>query len=269
MVTERLSQHPDVECYSAVFSEKGYLTDRIRDAERLDRFTRINDRWRDLKARLRRPGEFLAALDGVSPESTVGVKHHLNGVVRATKFLLSEPCPKIVLTRRNLLACYSSQKLVEITGMGFAQVGEVVPRARCRFVPREFAEYRRVRKRIYVNGIRKITETGAPLFVIDYTAARTEAGIAAMLAFLGKPPAPGEWPTLKRHGDDILARFENPDEVMAHLKAIRQEDWAEEADEQPPPVDPAPRLSPAPPPHRAPPRPASVAPRPTTVFLTR
>ena len=245
MVSARLSQHPEIVCYPAVFSPKGFPTLGGESAEVADanghaaRLSRMDPVWGDAEARAERYQDFLDDLELVSPEPVMGIKHHLG--MDLTEQLIAQPGPKIVLTRKNLLAAFSSGRLAKALGIGAARPGDTIPDAKVRFDPEAFDTWSRRRSRRFGRWREQIEATGDPVLELDYTAARTEAGVAAMCQFLGKEPAAGEWPTLKRHGSRTVDRFENPDDVLAHLKAIGQEDWAEEADTAPPalPLTPA------------------------------
>ena len=238
MVSARLSQHPDLVCYPAVFSPKGFPTLGVAPAEIPDEATglaarlgRMDPIWRDAESRAERYQNFLDELELVSPESVMGIKHHLG--MPLTERLIAERCPKIVLTRKNLLAAFSSGRLAKALGIGAAKQGDTIPNAKVPFDPEAFDTWRRRRGNRFARWREQIAATGDPVLELDYTAARTEEGVAAMCRFLGMEPAPGEWPTLKRHGSRTVDRFENPDVALAHLKAIGHEEWAEEPDSAP------------------------------------
>jgi hypothetical protein len=235
MLALRLSEHPNVYCHRAVFSRRGWPSP-LQDGLEAVLFGRVDQSWRDLDRRLAAPEEFISALERATDADVVGVKHHFSGPNEVTLKLLADRGRKIVLTRSNFLASYSSQKLVVVTGQGIAQQGDSLRAGVCFFDAAEFEIYRRRRERVYQRWLTEIDESQAPSLVIDYGAARTEAGVAAVLDFLGVAAAHGSWPTLKRHGDQILDRFENPDQVFAHLESIGRAEWAYEGDLPPPAV---------------------------------
>lgn len=235
MVSARLSQHPDMVCYPAVFSPKGFPVLGVEPPQIADdatglaaRLSRMDPVWGEVETRAGRYEDFLDALELVSPEPVMGIKHHLG--MDLTEQLIAEPGPKIVLTRKNLLAAFSSGRLAKALGIGAAKPGDVIPDAKVPFDPEAFDLWSRRRSNRFARWRAQIEATGDPVLELDYTAARTEEGVAAMCRFLGMEPAPGEWPTLKRHGSRTVDRFDNPDVALAHLKAIGHEEWAEEPD---------------------------------------
>jgi hypothetical protein len=235
MVALRLCEHPEVYCHRAVFSRQGWPSSK--DIFEADLFGRLDQRWRDLARRIASPVAFVSALEGATDERIVGLKHHFSGPVEVTRKLVADRGRKVVLTRSNLLASYSSQKLVEVTGQGLARRGDDLRAGVCRFDVVEFEAYRARREQVYQQWLPEIAKAEAPSMVIDYRAARTEAGIVAILDFLGVAAIPGSWPTLKRHGVQILDRFENPTDARAHLQLIGREDWIIEDDLPPPGAD--------------------------------
>jgi hypothetical protein len=132
------------------------------------------------------------------------------------------------LTRNNLLAAYSSQKVVELTGQGSIRVrrsAELVT-ARVNFDEREFSIFCANRKALYAGARAQIK--GRKL-EIDYVEARTDAGMARIADFLEIDPKDFRAAkTVKRNSDDILSRFENAAEVSTYLHENALQDWATE-----------------------------------------
>jgi hypothetical protein len=143
-----------------------------------------------------------------------------------TDFVLGLPRRKILLTRNNLLAAYSSQKITELTRKNGTAGARAEVRPRVPFNPKEFAKFRATRKRTYADARGRINGTKLE---IDYIAARTDEGTARVARFLGVDPQGFGTPrTIKRNTDEIVSRFENPDAVWSFLRRNALEHWAVE-----------------------------------------
>ena len=155
-----------------------------------------------------------------------GFKHHLEEWPEATQAIVADAAlPKIVLTRANMLACYSSEKIAEITRRSQAPPGGKVA-----FVTAEFDRFVGERERWYRHWMPAIAASGAPLVEIDYAEARTAAGITRLLSFLGivagaDLAAPT---TVKRNPDIVVERFSDPRAVERFLAARGLTHWAVE-----------------------------------------
>lgn len=229
MLTERLSTHQSVLCLPAIFSATGWY-DGTRRAGGLMRWMmdRMDPDWEDHKLRLAQPRRLLAEIVKASPDkSAIGFKHHLSAEKEITGFVFGSEIRKIILTRNNFLASYSSHKIVQITGQGAARARAKVERQQARFDANEFARFCTKRENLYTrarNGAK-----GRKL-VIDYVEARTEEGMASVARFISIDPAGfGPARTAKRNPDDIISRFENPDDVRDYLSKHSLEHWSTES----------------------------------------
>jgi hypothetical protein len=185
--------------------------------------------WEDHARRLAMPRKLLLEILAKNPEkSAIGFKHHLSGPREITDFILGLERRKIILTRNNYLAAYSSQKITELTGQGAARARSAAPAlsARARFEASEFEAYCASRTQHYSEARSRVV--GLTL-EIDYVEARTDEGMAKIARFLKIDPSGfGRHKTAKRNSDDILSRFLNEDEVVGFLREHNLEHWEKE-----------------------------------------
>src|ERR1700683_4679076 len=146
MLTERLSTHRAIRCFPAIFSATGWYDGRPTGNGGLLSWIRDNmdPEWEDQARRLALPGKLLQEIAQKNADkSAVGFKHHLSAPREITDFVLGLQRRKILLTRNNYLAAYSSQKITELTGQGAvrAQPDATVIKARAQFEPDEFQAF--------------------------------------------------------------------------------------------------------------------------------
>jgi hypothetical protein len=230
MLTQWLSTHKDVRCLTAIFSEAGWPPKRVSGMGAFGWIRgNISSEWDELSLRLAKPAKLLREIVAKSSDkAAVGFKHHI-GSDSITEPLLGRGAGtrKIILTRNNLLAAYSSHKVVEATGQGAARAGQSIVRAEVIFDPEEFSKFAAKRQRLYEHAREQVRR---PAMEIDYTAVRAEGGLAIIAEFLGVDPEGfGPQKTAKRNSDEIVSRFANPDVVRAYLREHDLERWAAEA----------------------------------------
>jgi len=231
MLTERLSTHRAVRCFPAIFSATGWYDGRPTGRTGLMSWIRDNmdPEWEDQTRRITLPGKILQEILVKNTDKTaVGFKHHLSAPREITNFVLGLQRRKILLTRNNYLAAYSSQKITELTGQGAvrAQPDATVIKARAHFDPDEFRAFCTNRETHYAEA--RARAVGLTL-EIDYVDARTEAGMARIAKFLKIDPRGfGPPKTAKRNSDNIASRFQNRDDALAYLREHDLEDWAKE-----------------------------------------
>jgi hypothetical protein len=230
MLTQWLSTHKDVRCLPAIFSDAGWPSKNARGEGALGWIRgNIAPEWDNLALRLAKPTKLLREIVAKSADkAAVGFKHHI-GADEITEPILGRGAGtrKIILTRNNLLAAYSSHKVAAATGQGAARVGQSIARATVAFRPEEFSRFVAKRRTLYGH-VRE--QARKPMMEIDYTMVRTEAGIAEIGRFLGVDPTGfGPQQTAKRNSDNIVSRFSNPDQVMSYLRDHRLEAWATES----------------------------------------
>ncbi len=231
MLTERLSTHKAVRCFPAIFSATGWYDGRPTGSGGLMSWIRDNmdPAWEEHARRLALPGKLLQEILTKSAEkSAIGFKHHLSAPREITDFVLGLQRRKILLTRNNYLAAYSSQKIAELTGRGAARANEdaAAITARIPFDAGEFRAFCAARNAHYAQAR---THAAGLTLEIDYVEARKDGGMAKIARFLKIDPRGFGAPrTAKRNPDNILSRFLNKDEATAYLREHELEEWAKE-----------------------------------------
>lgn len=216
MLTQRLSTHRDVRCLPAIFSTAGWPRE-VAHGEGVFAWIRnhVDPEWDELSRRLGQPKKLIRHITGLSADKkAIGFKHHLDESP-VNDVLLESGLRKVILTRNNLLAAYSSHKVAASTGQGSARPGQTIVRTTVAFDAVEFTRFVARRNRLYEYAREKSSNR---CMEIDYTVVRTDAGISETARFLGVDPAGfGPAQTAKRNSDDIVSRFENPQAVHSYL----------------------------------------------------
>lgn len=216
MLTQRLSTHRDVRCLPAIFSTAGWPREVARgDGVFAWIRNHVDAEWDELSRRLAQPKRLIRhVVERSADKAAIGFKHHLDESP-VNDLLLESGLRKVILTRNNLLAAYSSHKVAASTGQGSARPGQTIVRTTVVFDPAEFTRFVTRRNRLYEYARQKSRNR---CMEIDYTVVRTDAGISATARFLGVDPAGfGPAQTAKRNSDDIVSRFENPQAVRSYL----------------------------------------------------
>jgi hypothetical protein len=231
MLTRWLSTHKAVRCLPAIFSASGWPRTTKAYGKSAWGWIRgnISPDWDDLSLRLAKHTKLLNEIGAKSSDkAAVGYKHHIAiGDITETILARGPGTRKIILTRNNFLAAYSSHKVADTTGQGFVKAGRAIARATVDFDPEEFSRFAAKRLKLGEFAREMARE---PLMEIDYTMARIEAGMAQIGRFLGVDPTGfGPQQTAKRNSDDIVSRFSNPDLVVTYLREQGLEDWATES----------------------------------------
>jgi hypothetical protein len=133
------------------------------------------------------------------------------------------------LYRANYLASFSSELLVRVTGQAHLRAGEKAKRGTVEFDAAHFNHYWRERDRLLQHWREEFARTKAELLVVEYNEMRATGGAEPFVRFLGEEPVAKATQTLaKRNSDDILSRFDNPDDVRRYLDEIGRPEWANE-----------------------------------------
>ncbi|HEY3638719.1 MAG TPA: hypothetical protein VGK90_11260, partial [Rhizomicrobium sp.] len=220
-----------VRCFPAIFSATGWYDGRPTGKGGLLSWIRDNmdPAWEDYDRRLALPGKLLnEILKKNAEKSSIGFKHHLSAPREITDFVMGLQRRKIILTRNNFLAAYSSQKIAELTGQGAAraQSDRPVIKARVEFNREEFQAFCANRTSHYTDA--RMQAVGLTL-EIDYVEARTDKGMAKVAKFLKIDPRGfGPPRTAKRNSDNIVSRFTNKNDAQAYLDENGLADWAKE-----------------------------------------
>ncbi|HXV00346.1 MAG TPA: hypothetical protein VG166_07600 [Caulobacteraceae bacterium] len=224
MITRQLSRHPSVFFVGALFSLEGWPGEgpgrrKVR--------TGLDERWNDLTYRIAHHRELIEHVFAIDPDiPCVGFKHHLSGAREVSEALLDDPrVAKIVVTRSNILACFSSEKTVRLKQS--QAEGEAGP-SKPLFVGEEFTKYLRIRRGHYAHWQERFEAVAGELRTIEYTLARTPGGMDGLMEFLGLKRLSLPQLTRKRGSDDVTNRFANPEDVVNYLSAHGLQDWSEE-----------------------------------------
>lgn len=225
MITRQLSSHPRIRFVDAIFGPRGWSGSvdfrLLREG--------LSSEWDTLEYRVAHHRELMDRWFGMAlPGESLGLKHHLNGIREVTETLVDDPgITKVLLARRNILACYSSDRLVKLKES--QDENEIAGKAKVPFDPRDFDRYLMRRRRAYDFWRPRLAAAAGPWMELEYTDARVRSGIESVVEFIGLDPAElGEQKTVKRNADNVLARFSNPDVVLKYLRDNGLDEWWEE-----------------------------------------
>lgn len=223
MITHQLSVHDNARLVGAIFSDKGWNPNTKRlcgiDPD-------VKSQWDDVDYRIEHRAELMSQYFNADGVDCVGFKHHLSGDHDVIRDVLNDSSiRKIILTRTNLLACYSSHKIAVLhRSLG---LGAKKP-ATTKFDAKEFNAFMFRRRKAYLRWNMLIERQKDTCFTITYNEARQDGGIAKVMDFLDLPYQSLPQPTKKRNSDDVLSRFSNPDAAAAYLRLKGLEDWVRE-----------------------------------------
>lgn len=223
MFTSNISSHPAVRCHGAFFG-------KVFAVDRPGMFASNFPYWASMADRCSNIEAFLAEVYAASDKfDHVGFKHHLNADARVTAYTLENPdYSRFHITRDNLLATYSSEKLVHRNNRRRDLDAEAASKTKVRFVEDDFVWHMKRRTRIYRRWKPEFDAAG--VIEIPYREARTPGGVERVWRALGLDATFESAPrTMKRNSDDLLDRFVNPKAVEAWLVANGRLDWAREA----------------------------------------
>jgi LPS sulfotransferase NodH len=183
----------------------------------------------DREARARDPIRWLNAAMMASAEHdprwrAIGFKLHLLQCPSVLEHILFQPGFAILLLdRADRLAQYASSKIAEQTGLFSCTDKEPVRAMAARFEAAEFEAFARRHEDLY-RMVRLVTRGRADVLELDYDQIFVPATHRSALEFLGVDPAVTlTAPERKQKPSDVLARFVNPDDVVA---ALRQTRWS-------------------------------------------
>lgn len=223
MITRQISRHPKAHVVGAIFARKGWDFSGVGQYALKDG---LDERWDDLNYRVEHREELIAKFFSTGTAPLLGFKHHLSGDPAVTKTILKDDSiAKIILSRTNLLACYSSNKLA-LMNQSLPAGADVLTSAI--FDAEEFRTYLWRRRKISGRWQSLIEENQNRCLTITYDQARTDAGVQSVMEFLGLPEAKLDRLTKKRNSDNVLSRFSNPEEAEVYLREEGLEDWAME-----------------------------------------
>lgn len=226
MITEALSTVDGSIVFPAIFSENEWNNPRQQMSKLR---SEVSPKWAALSERVAHPEDLLEEIVAAHTEyKLLGFKHMVVKEHELTrKFLLDSSWKKILLSRRNILAAYSSNKTAVMARENRKATGKFERVHVCAFDEAEFTRFARARVRLYDRTREFAKAHSIPLFEVEYTDVRKPEGFKNIMDFLG---AEGkfEFVTLKRNSDDTLSRFHEPDVVRSHLDKIGHPEWASE-----------------------------------------
>jgi hypothetical protein len=215
-ILKHLEAHPKVRIVPALFSPSGWA--KAADVKR-----DLGPEWNDLDYRVQHHSDLLAKVFGAeSGDAHIGIVHHLNGPREVTQWLLADPTiGKIVVTRRNLLACY-------VTFLDKRAGAREAERSALAFQPQDFERNAGMWHDLYAHWLPQIAAAPGPWMQIDHTEAFAPAGARRVFDFIGLE-------TERRLGKervwqpvDVTARFADPGAVRAYLREKGIAPWQEE-----------------------------------------
>jgi hypothetical protein len=209
-----LNSHPEIYCHQELF-------------DRLDvQAVPVAPVALDREAREREPLRWLDAVVAASYVhdpgwKAIGFKLHLLQRPSVLERILFEPGFAILLLdRADRLAHYAARKLVDRTRLSQPTAAEPEPLPRVRFEAEEFATFVRQQEDLY-RMVRTVAR-GLAVFELDDAELFDPEAHRRILAFLGvAPEARLTAPERKPNPVDVLARFTNPDDVVAALGSTR------------------------------------------------
>jgi hypothetical protein len=173
----------------------------------------------------RNPAGFMAAVKSATPDMVTGCKVFA-GHLRDPSFLLDDGrIKKVILYRENVLAAFASGRQASAMGK-WVNVADRTP-PKVVFDPVQFARYRERATAWYTTLLDRLNATDQAFFLYPYALINSPSHFKSLLRFLElELSEPAE---LKRHrkvgSNDILSRFENPDEVRACLVENGLQAW--------------------------------------------
>ena len=229
MLASLLSAHPEITCFGELMNKK--RSNWTRSHDRTQRGSQVDPKFRDYAVRFAEPK---ACVEEVmlkrANKPIVGFKLMLPQHPDFMAELIADSnFSKILIDRKNLLAAFSSNEIVKMTGQGSAKRGAEVKSAKIAFREDEFHRFVKRRQRYYADVREKLAASGQAYRETEYLDLVSYAAIPGILIFLGADPAVRLQPTtVKRNPNNILERFTNPAEVQTFLEAHGTEHWAVE-----------------------------------------
>ena len=221
-LSETLNTHPQIVCHGEVFHKS--------PAHHLKGDWRGLDLERILAMREESWSNYLAWIFDQPGAAAVGFKMWQTHNPEACDALLTdERVLKIIYERTNVLARYSSSRLVRATGLynlGVKGKRSEKLETMVTFHRPEFEAYIARHRQIFATYRER---AAGPVLELTYDALRTD-GFRPVLGFLGVEDVPLQAQKQKLYGSDILARFEPLEraEVLAVLEKLGHPEWATE-----------------------------------------
>ena len=228
MLVSALDNHPRVRCHGELFRRKN-----LHLATDLGFLDQIDPAYKDYEFRRDNFQEYLQLVkEADGSKDLFGFKLMLGQARGVRETLIQDTrIKKILLSRDNLLAVFASNRIAKATGQGIVRVGDELKQAKADFDPKQFERfrgridslYKQVREQLRIRPKSEWMETKYPDIC-------SNEEIARVMRFIGADSgaAPITVQTVKRNTDNILDRFSNPKDVLAHLEKVGRMDWVRE-----------------------------------------
>lgn len=217
-----LNQHPYISCHYELFNPSVIYKNRNR-SERSEEA---------LAARDVDPIGFVeGCYRGESGFQAAGFKIFFAHNPMVLEYCIMDPdIKKIVLTRGNQLAQYSSQRFAELTQKWVDVEDGSISSLKMKFESEDFLEFVDEIHAGHRTGLGLISGVDDGLLMnLKYTQIAERKTVASLFRFLGVPNFEIEFPPFKKQNtSDILERFENPEDVIRTLEHLGKPEWARE-----------------------------------------
>lgn len=222
----KLNSHPSMVVHGELFKPRGIgaLSGKLGQNRKLNLF------WLNQKYRERYPLKFLdKAMDFDKEIDCAGFKLFFpqNKLV-LEHIVKSDDYKKIVLSRENLLAAYSSARTARASGQDKVFKGETPKKVKIIFIPEDFESYcNRINKYVGV-GVNLLKKLKVNYLSLEYSEIASNYPFYNILDFLEiDNKVTLESDVIKRNSNKILDRFENPEEVFSYMEKIDKIHWIE------------------------------------------
>ena len=220
----KLNSHPSMVVHGELFKPRGMgaLSGKLRQNRKLN-LVWLNQRYRE-----RYPLKFLAKAMNFDKEiDCAGFKLFFpqNKLV-LEHIVKSDDYKKIVLSRENLLAAYSSARSVQVAGQKKIFKGETPKSVKIIFIPDDFELYcNRINKYVGL-GVDLLKKFNVKYLPLEYSEIASNYPFNNILDFLEMDNTVTlESAVIKRNSNTILDRFENPEEVFSYMNKINKMHW--------------------------------------------
>lgn len=211
-----LNKHPQVLCHYEI-ANPSYVIGPMAHQDILTGGLRQND-----------PDEFLnVAFSAPKKEKAVGfkifggdVEHIVNRVMKDSSVR------KIILSRKNRLASFSSMKIAEKTGQWGVRPGEDILKTKVHFCKEEFFDYLTKLEDFYENLRVDLNARNQEFLEVFYENLKGERQNQDIFNFLGVDmPCDFVFDSKKQNGHNIIERFENQNDAIDCLRQLGKLDW--------------------------------------------
>jgi len=218
-VVGMLNRHPDILCHYELANPSSVIGPMAAASVLTQEF------------RERDPVGFVqAAFDSGRAKKAVGFKIFGGDVSAICQYVLDEQeIRKLVITRPNLLAAFSSQKIALKTGVWGARSKDDLHSPKIPFDRVEFEHYRSYAEHFFEGVRKKLLLSGQNYLEIFYDRLHDSEQKKSIFSFLKVDvPKDPSFDSLKQNTPNLLERFSNPGDAARHLVSIGRESWSKE-----------------------------------------